>query len=81
MSIYGEEYELKASIRKAEGYSAHADRDGLLKWASRVSAAGDVKRIFLVHGEEEPMSALASGLRERVAADVRIPQRGQKFDL
>ncbi len=81
VSIYGDEYELKASVRKAEGYSAHADRDGLLNWASQVSSAGDVKRIFLVHGEEDAMSALASGLRKRGAADVRIPERGDEFDL
>ncbi len=79
--IYGEEYEMAAQIRRAEGYSAHADRAGLLRWASRVQEAGDVKHIFLVHGEEEGLSALAAGLEDDGAADVRIPERGQKFDL
>lgn len=79
--IYGEEYEMVARIRRAEGYSAHADRTGLLRWASRVQEAGDVKHIFLVHGEEEGLSALAAGLEDDGAADVRIPERGGKFDL
>ncbi len=81
VSIYGERYELRASIRRAEGYSAHADRTGLLRWASRLQADGDVKHIFLVHGEEEAMSALASGLREQGATDVRTPTRGETFEL
>jgi metallo-beta-lactamase family protein len=79
--IYGEEYEMVARIRRAEGYSAHADRAGLLRWASRVQESGDVKQIFLVHGESDGLSALAAGLEEAGAADVRIPERGEKFDL
>jgi metallo-beta-lactamase family protein len=79
--IYGEDYEMTARIRKAEGYSAHADRAGLLRWASRVQEKGDVKHIFLVHGEQEGLTALAAGLKDEGAADVRIPERGQKFDL
>jgi metallo-beta-lactamase family protein len=79
--IYGEEYEMVARIRRAEGYSAHADRAGLLRWASRVQEIGDVKQIFLVHGESDGLSALAAGLEEAGAADVRIPERGEKFDL
>jgi metallo-beta-lactamase family protein len=79
--IYGEEYEMTARIRKAQGYSAHADRAGLLRWASRLQEKGDVKHIFLVHGEQEGLSGLAAGLEDDGAADVRIPERGQKYDL
>jgi metallo-beta-lactamase family protein len=79
--IYGEHYELAASVRKAEGYSAHADRAGLLRWAARVQEKGSVKHIFLVHGERDGLTALAAGLEDAGAADVQIPERGQKFDL
>ncbi len=79
--IYGDEYEIRATVTKAEGYSAHADRNGLLRWAKAVQETGKVKRIFLVHGEEESMVALAKGLREQGASDVRIPERGEAFDL
>ncbi|MEE9131946.1 MAG: MBL fold metallo-hydrolase RNA specificity domain-containing protein, partial [Gemmatimonadota bacterium] len=81
VSIYGEQYEIRADIRKADGYSAHAGRSGLLRWASRTQAEGDVKRIFLVHGEQEGLSALARGLEDQGAADVQIPERGQQFEL
>lgn len=81
VSLYGERTEIRARVREAEGYSAHADRNGLLGWADRVQAAGDVRRIFLVHGEDAGLAALARGLEERGAADVRIPERGQRFEL
>lgn len=79
--IYGEEHEITARIRKAEGYSAHADRAGLLRWASSIQEKGGVKHFFLVHGEEEGLSSLAKGLLDEGAADVQIPERGQKYDL
>ena len=81
VSIYGEETEIRAGIRKAEGYSAHADRSGLLKWAERVLQAGDVKQFFLVHGEEEGLSSLAEGLLDQGAPDVQIPERGQAYEV
>jgi metallo-beta-lactamase family protein len=81
VSIYGEQTKIRAGIRKAEGYSAHADRKGLLRWASHVQAAGDVKNIFLVHGEEEGMTALSEGLGEGSAARVHMPERGEVFEL
>jgi len=81
VSIYGEPVELRAGVRKAEGYSAHADRSGLLRWASRVLQKGDVKQVFLVHGEDEGLSSLAEGMRGLGVRDVQIPERGQVFDL
>jgi metallo-beta-lactamase family protein len=81
VSIYGEAYEIQASVRKADGYSAHADRSGLLAWASRLQRDGDVKQVFLVHGEEEAMRSLAAALREKGLADVQLPARGQQYSL
>lgn len=81
VSIYGDQYKLTATIRKAEGYSAHADRTGLLRWASRMREKGDIRRFFLVHGEEESLAALATGLREQGATAVEIPERGAIYEV
>lgn len=81
VSIYGDEYELRAQIRKAEGYSAHADRGGLLHWAARTLDAGNVKRVFLVHGDVESAEALADGLRQQGSPEVEIPERGASYEL
>jgi metallo-beta-lactamase family protein len=79
--ILGGEYRVRAQVKRADGYSAHADRAELLSWAARVQAEGDLKRVFLVHGEEESMLALAEGLRGQGIAQVEMPERGQVFEL
>jgi metallo-beta-lactamase family protein len=79
--IFGEEYHVKAQVKRAEGYSAHADRSELLNWAARTQARGQLKRVFVVHGEEESAFALAEGLKEQGVAQVDVPERGQVFEL
>jgi metallo-beta-lactamase family protein len=79
--ILGEDYPVRARVRKAEGYSAHADRTELLSWVGRIQSQGELKRVFLVHGEEEGLTALAGGLREQAVPQVDIPDRGQVFEL
>jgi metallo-beta-lactamase family protein len=79
--IFGEEFRVRAQIRKAEGYSAHADRAELLNWVARTQSQGDLKRVFLVHGEEEGITSLSQGLREQGVPQVDAPERGQVFEL
>ncbi len=79
--IFGEDYQVNAQIKRAEGYSAHADRDELLSWSASVRAQGKLRRIFLVHGEDESIQSLAGELRARGISPVDIPERGQAFEL
>jgi metallo-beta-lactamase family protein len=79
--IFGEEHPVRAQVKRADGYSAHADRTELLDWAARIGSQGDLKRVFLVHGEEEGLTALADGLQAQGVAQVDIPDRGQAFEL
>jgi len=79
--IFGDSYPVKARIQQIGGYSAHADRAGLLAWAADVQKTGRLKRVFLVHGEEAAAAALADGLRQQGAPQVDIPTRGQVFEL
>jgi len=80
IKVFGEEIVVRASVERVDGYSAHADRDELLGWAARVRDQGQVKRVYLVHGEPDAMQALEQGLRDDVGIDdVRIPKRGETF--
>ena len=72
---------MRARVQRAEGYSAHADRTELLDWAALIQSQGDLKRVFLVHGEEEGLIALSDGLREQGVPQVDIPERGQAFEV
>ena len=79
--IFGEDYRVKAQIKRAEGYSAHADRDELLDWAANIQARGKLSHVFLVHGEDGSAQSLAEGLRAQGISPVDIPERGQTFEL
>jgi metallo-beta-lactamase family protein len=81
--IFGEEHALRAEVKVLNGFSAHADMNELRDYAFRVHArsAGKLKRIYLVHGEDEPQNALAEYLRTALKIDVFIPGRGDSIDL
>jgi len=78
--IFGEMYKVRANVARIDGYSAHADRPELLDWADHFDRKR-MNRIFLVHGEEEGYTALASGLKEKGFKDVIAPDRSDAFDL
>ncbi len=82
VSIFGDEYNVKANVVKIDGYSAHADRNGLLGWLRAAQESSPtLQKLFLVHGEVEAAEALAKAAREQGMADVYVPARGQSFDL
>lgn len=51
--LFGEEISVEARIEMIEGFSGHADKEGLLKWIERFNRKP--KKIFIVHGEEDAM--------------------------
>ncbi len=73
VKIFGEEYTLKAEVEVIGGYSAHADRDELLDYV-RPLINGRLKKVFVVHGEEEASLALADGLGDLGVPDVIVPE-------
>ena len=56
--VFQEEIAVNANIHTINGFSAHADQQGLLDWHKKTGA----RRTFLVHGEEGVMRDLASQL-------------------
>lgn len=79
VGILGDEFKVRAEVRRIEALSGHADRDDLLGWVKpRVSGLRD---IFLVHGEIGPMKALADGLKAAGARSVKMPARGERHSL
>lgn len=78
--IFGEEYNVRAHVESIDGYSAHADQAGLLRWVESFDHSR-LEQIFLVHGEPGPMKVLADKLRDAHGAGVSTPTRGQVFHL
>ncbi|MBI4550892.1 MAG: MBL fold metallo-hydrolase [Candidatus Latescibacteria bacterium] len=77
--IFGESYTRRADVAVINGFSAHADRNGLLDWISGVGT--QLKRVFLVHGNPDQAEALADGIRAVRSCAVTIPERGEWVDL
>jgi len=77
VKIFGQEYPVRARVETINGYSAHADRDGLLGWVRPI--ARDLRHAFVVHGDPDPAAALADGLRRLGTRDVAVPEQGNMF--
>lgn len=76
--IFGLDYQVRAEIAELDAFSAHAGQDELVGFVRAVAARGDLRRIFLVHGEPAARRALAGQLHQGDFA-VEQPRRGQRF--
>lgn len=77
VKIWGVERDLRARVEVLNAFSAHADRDDLIAYAE---ACGEVRRVFLVHGEPEQQGPLAAALKER-GIETHVPKRGEAVEL
>jgi metallo-beta-lactamase family protein len=77
--IFGEEREIRAEVASIEGYSAHADQDGLRRWVRGLG--GPVHRAFCVHGEPEALEGMRKILLEEGVEQVDVPGHGESFEL
>jgi len=78
VELFGEEIAVRASIYNYSGLSAHADRDGLLKWLNCFDIKPD--RIFVVHGEESVTEKFVKSLQDLGFSAV-APSYKEIYDL
>jgi len=71
IKIFGEPFTVNAEIATIGGLSGHAGQDLLTQYA--VNVKGTVKKVFLVHAEEMPASALMEKLKEQNMREVYYP--------
>lgn len=79
VKIFGENYKLRAQVEVFEEFSAHADRNDLIRWASE--GKNSWQKVFIVHGEETASLALADAFNEAGLKGVTVPEYGQDFAL
>lgn len=76
--IFGLMHRLAAEVVVLNGFSAHADQQGLLNFAAEVARKGSLRSITLVHGEPGPQLVLADLLRKRgVCSNIKAPMMGE----
>lgn len=77
--IFGEDVPVRAKIETIQGFSAHADADGLLRWLKSASHAP--RRVFLVHGDAGPAKVLSERIQKELSWPVTVPQMGETHTL
>ncbi|MFC1987189.1 MBL fold metallo-hydrolase RNA specificity domain-containing protein [Chloroflexota bacterium] len=77
--LLGQTYPVKADIEKIDGFSAHADQDGLLAWLSDIRIPP--RRVFVTHGEENASASFAKILSEKTGWKTLAPQYRETVEL
>ena len=79
VTLFGEEIQVNAEIYNLEGFSGHADRDGLLMWLGGFQK--EPKHIFLVHGEPESKEDFARTVEQKLGYHPIVVQGNSEFVL
>ncbi len=77
--ILGQYYPVRARIVQVHGFSAHADRDELIKWLSGLTKPP--RRVFITHGELDASKNLERLIREGKGWETLIPSYRQQVIL
>jgi metallo-beta-lactamase family protein len=77
--IFGEILPVRARVSQIQGFSGHADREELLRWASGPKPAP--RRIFVTHAEPAAAESFAAFLREKLGTRVDVPSYGDEAVL
>ncbi|WP_423184549.1 MBL fold metallo-hydrolase RNA specificity domain-containing protein [Arthrobacter sp. NyZ413] len=72
LRIYGEDVPIRAEVVQIEGFSAHADSDGLILWMH--SAAQAPRMTYVTHGEADASDALRARIKRELGWDARVPE-------
>ena len=79
MTLFGEQIHVNAEIYNLEGFSGHADRDGLFEWLSGFQQPP--KQVFLVHGEPDAKMAFADYVEEHLGYRPVVVPGVSEFEL
>jgi metallo-beta-lactamase family protein len=77
--IFDEEIAVNARIEMIEGFSGHADRDGLLEWVGAMKQKP--REIVLIHGEPQVIASFADLVASRFNIKTEIPELMETLDL
>ena len=79
VKLFGETVMVAAEIHNLEGFSGHADQNGLLDWLGGFQKIP--KQIFLVHGEEQSKIDFAKVVQERLGLSTTPIFANSEFEL
>ena len=79
VKLFGETITVNANIRRLNGVSGHADRNGLLRWLGAYEKKPE--RVYVVHGDEEVSEMFTEHIRDVLGHNAYAPYSGTVVDL
>jgi metallo-beta-lactamase family protein len=80
VNIFGEPQAVRARVAALDSFSGHADRNELKRYVAAIT--GDIKKCFVVHGEESQALAFGETLRGmKPGAEIIIPEYKQTVTI
>lgn len=79
VKIFGEEIAVNARVEYIEGYSGHADQEGLMNFI--YSFIDKPKHIFVVHGEPNSQEIFEEKIQKETQIPVTVPEYGETYEL
>jgi metallo-beta-lactamase family protein len=77
VKLFGEEIKVNAEIYSLEGFSGHADKEGIIWWLKGFK--NKPKKMFVVHGEEEATKEMSEKIEEELNIKTHIPELGESL--
>ncbi len=78
LKFFNKEYPLKARVEKIGGFSAHGDKNEMLRFLQKSNL--NIKKIAIVHGEEDQSLAFRDLLQEN-GFNAVVPHFGETFTI
>jgi len=79
VKIFGEYVAVKAEVTHLEGFSGHADAEGLMAWLRQFHQPP--QRTFVVHGEPAAADSLRTRIQDELGWRVAVPEQGASLVL
>jgi len=77
--ILGQRYPVRTRIEQISGFSAHADKNELLKWLAGLEKAP--RHVFVTHGEPETAERFAGFVKEQFGWETSVPSYEEEVIL
>jgi metallo-beta-lactamase family protein len=77
--LYGDSLPVRAAIAHLQGFSAHADRNDLVRWLR--TCTGTAPHLYAVHGEPPSAAALCATAAGTLGWNADVAQRGTTVSL
>ncbi|MEP6756534.1 MAG: MBL fold metallo-hydrolase [Chthonomonadales bacterium] len=79
VKIIGKWTPVKCHVEYIEGFSAHADWQGVIYWLKEMPGAP--RRTFITHGEGDAAIGMAKHIEEAFGWTTEIPEYAEKFEI